>query len=352
MISMRQLLLFPALLVTSTQAFAHDFSSGPNMGLPPKAAAVKSRLGDLVPAGGDDGVVRRVRGVIDRAKMWPMDSTLVICFRDGTQKARARIARMASEWTQYVGLRLDFGDMASPRACSGKNTEEIKVDFYTSGPNAGHWSYIGVDSRQFAHSLNLAGFGSDALPVPEPEYRRIVLHEFGHALGFEHEHQSPAAHCEAEFDKDKLKAWANRMQWNAQDVQTNLADLQPSTSRVFTRHDTKSIMHYSLPEELFRGGKTNKCWVDTNASLSEGDKAFAAQMYPQRVATRGAITRSITDSPREAEANFRNDLAKDYEDALTKGGTPKDRVAKLVADFKKELARVRSGATPVRTKND
>lgn len=37
-------------------------------------------------------------------------------------------------------------------------------------------------------SMNLAGFDI-ALPA---DWQAVVRHEFGHALGFEHEHQSPA----------------------------------------------------------------------------------------------------------------------------------------------------------------
>lgn len=355
MISLRRLIVVLAVLAGTPPAIAHDFSSGPNMGLPPKANATRTKLSELVPGGLDPGMTARVRGVVDRAKLWPMDSVLTVCFRDGTPKARARIAEIAGEWMRYIGLRLDFGDVVNPRTCSGKNTESIKVDFYSSGPNAGHWSYIGIDSKLFEHSMNLEAFGSDALPVSREEYRRIVLHEFGHALGFEHEHQSPAAHCEAEFDKTRLKDWAARMSWNDRDVQTNLAELQPTTSRVFTRHDPKSIMHYSLPDELFKGGKSNKCWVAVNNDLSEGDKAFAAQMYPPRLAslTRGGVTtRSIAPSPREAESNFRSDLVRDYEQALSAVGLAKQQIAKMVAEFKKELAQVRGGATATRSGQD
>jgi hypothetical protein len=255
------------------------------MGLPPNQSEVEQRLLRLVPAGLDQSTQDGIKGVIDRAKMWPQYEELIACFLSGTRKARARVAAIAVEWTNYVNLRLNFGDMSDPRKCSGGVSEHIKIDFRKTGPNAGHWSNVGEDSWQYSQSMNLDGFGEDALPVSEAEYRGVVLHEFGHALGFAHEHQSPAAKCDAEFDAKRVEAWAGRMGWSATDVKTNLSRLLPSTSLEFTRHDTKSIMHYSLPEGLFVDGKNNRCWVPKNNELSEGDKMFAASIYPPRVAS-------------------------------------------------------------------
>ena len=38
--------------------------------------------------------------------------------------------------------------------------------------------------------------------TPEEEYSRVVIHEFGHALGCIHEHQSPAA--DIPWDKEAV----------------------------------------------------------------------------------------------------------------------------------------------------
>jgi hypothetical protein len=352
-------LAFVATLCTlagSEVSSAHDFGSGPNLGGPPKSRQPTIRLMDLMPAGADTATVARVRGVIDRTKMWPQESVLVACFLSGTPAAKTRVAEIAMDWTNYVNIKFDFGSLDAPRTCSSTNIEQIKIDFFSSGDNAGHWSYIGIDSRSFLHSMNLNGFGGDALPVPEDEYRSVVLHEFGHALGFEHEHQSPDAKCQAEFDTPKVTAWAGRMNWSQADVTTNLAQLAPTTSRIFTRHDRKSIMHYSLPEELFVGGKTNKCWVEKNLELSDGDKEFAARMYPNnprvasvtqevaggaRVATRGGVRAAPT--PKQVEAGYRAELLAAYQGVLAQSGVAKPEAEKLAADFKQELAKVRDG---------
>ena len=114
-------------------------------------------------------------------------------------------------------------------------------------------------------------------------------------------------------------------------------------------------MHYSLPEELLKGGKTNKCWVEKNKELSQGDMDFAASIYPQRVASLGSGggTRGVTGSggtraagipavsAKDAEARYRADLVRDYQEALAKSGVEGARAESLTAAFKAELARVR-----------
>ena len=52
--------------------------------------------------------------------------------------------------------------------------------------------------------MNFSGF--DIAPPPDSEFARIVIHEFGHALGLEHEHQSPFSSCENEFKWDVIYA--------------------------------------------------------------------------------------------------------------------------------------------------
>lgn len=67
---------------------------------------------------------------------------------------------------------------------------DIRITFDTS---SGSWSLIGIDARNktdyTAATLNF-GWLSDQNP-PSSDDRGTILHEFGHALGMMHEHQSP-----------------------------------------------------------------------------------------------------------------------------------------------------------------
>ncbi|MCL4765727.1 MAG: hypothetical protein KJZ80_05810 [Hyphomicrobiaceae bacterium] len=337
------------------QAAAHDLHHGGNMGFPPSHGTIAREFGDLVPAGMREDDEVEARGVLNRAFRWRQNQRLIACFISGTAKARARVAEIALEWTRLVNLQLDFGSMNDPRICSGTGREDIKIDFMERGQDSGYWSYIGIASRRFPHSMNLQGFGKDQLPARSSgrDLRRYVLHEFGHALGFEHEHQSPAAKCELEFQVGEVRSWARAHGWNEQDIETNLATLQPTRSRIFTRHDRDSIMHYSLPESFFRDGKRNPCWVPERYELSDGDKEFAQQIYPRAIAGlprtsngRGEARGHSTAARKEAadlveEERFRALLVESYEENLRKSRIAVDQIADLAEKFRQKLIQLR-----------
>ena len=102
-----------------------------------------------------------------------------------------------------------------------------------------------------------------------------VSHEFGHALGFEHEHQNPQGGIL--WDKDA-----------AMDYYTRVGRLKPEEVRLFvfkrledanfigTRLDRRSIMCYEIPAHLTVNGFS----VPRNSVLSEIDKGMAELCYP------------------------------------------------------------------------
>jgi len=125
----------------------------------------------------------RARAAALRNKMWePAGRTLRIRFLDGDPVVQKKVAKFAQEWTQYANLKLDFND--DPKA-------EIRVSFLQPGS----WSYIGTDAidPQLAPDQPTMNLGWLTKATRNDEVFRVVLHEFGHALGLIHEHQNPVA---------------------------------------------------------------------------------------------------------------------------------------------------------------
>ena len=69
--------------------------------------------------------------------------------------------------------------------------------------------------------MNLQDF--DMLPALDDYSKVVVIHEFGHALGLVHEHQSSGSPCDGEFNLPAVKQLTG---WNDQQIKTNFAMLE------------------------------------------------------------------------------------------------------------------------------
>jgi hypothetical protein len=106
---------------------------------------------------------------------------LTFGFFDGSKEKRAAVTNTIKTWQTYANITFDFI----------KRTES--ADLRISFAGQGSWSAIGTDAIKIdskSPTMNL-GWIDDADP-PSAVDAATILHEFGHALGMMHEHQSPA----------------------------------------------------------------------------------------------------------------------------------------------------------------
>lgn len=276
-------------------AQAHMVDDMKSLGFPPGDYFEEYADEDFIPSALSPEQEMRFRGVVSRLLVWKPGKTLSVCFLSGSKKARARVAQASLEWTKWADIKFDFGKADDPKKCDKSKKEkaaDIKIGF-ASGIDGGYWSYLGTQSLKYAQSMNFEGFGKDVLPatVGPEKFKGIVLHEFGHALGLEHEHQSPIAKCEKEFDWKAIYAWGQRVGWSKKTVDFNFRRLLATkTKRRFSAYDPKSIMHYSLPLAFFKKGRASTCYVAENTELSKMDKTFIAKVYPSKPEKRKSYT--------------------------------------------------------------
>jgi hypothetical protein len=249
-------------------------------GLPPHLSARVIRQEETVLPPGSG---QQLRAVYESLKRWDPGSTLRVCFMSGRQDLRARIAAAADEWTKWGNLKIDFGNKQDPYLCRGPAIYEIRVGFGYRG----YWSLVGKDSVNLAdqheQSMNFEGY--DIVPPNEPEFSRVVFHEFGHALGFHHEHQNPASTCEEDFDWPKIYARlaGPPNNWSEETVNFNLRRLvNDGRFKVVGQFDTKSIMLYRFDAWMYKSGAASLCYsAQHNFILSADDKAAMLDAYPR-----------------------------------------------------------------------
>ncbi len=158
---------------------------------------------------------------------------------------------------------------------------EVRVGFGYKG----YSSLVGRDSinlaDQYEQSMNFEGY--DLAAPQELEFTSVVLHEFGHAFGFHHEHQNPESTCEDDFDWPSiytyLKGPPNK--WSEATINFNLRRLvNDGRYEVVGPFDGKSIMLYQFPPWMYKQREQSECYVAAeNVSLSPGDKAAMKEAY-------------------------------------------------------------------------
>jgi hypothetical protein len=210
--------------------------------------------------------------VADKYWLWPNGSTIHVHFRDGSQEARAAVAKVAAEWTEFANIDFVFhtGDAAPPKV-------DISITFDDAACNSAmgpgsQWAVSqGNPSMRLCHIDRMMG---------SEFFRRAVLHEFGHALGMHHEHQSPKAAFS--WNKPAVYAYYAQIGWDEAFVdQWVFTRVQEDQVRA-TAWDADSVMHYEFPASF----TTDNTPVHGGSVLSALDKEFIAEIYPGRGAVK------------------------------------------------------------------
>ncbi len=202
------------------------------------------------------------------SKRWAPGYVLRCRFLDGSAKMRKKVRTLSKAWEKHANVTIKFVSNAPA---------EVRISFYADD---GSWSAVGRDALNasyFPPHLPTMNFGWVRDNSDPEEDRAVILHEFGHALGCIHEHQSPT------FDRKWNKAAVLEYFqgppnfWDKADIEDNvLKKYSPHGIRA-TAFDPESIMLYAFDAELFSDGKgaTNE-----NSQLSSTDRSMIGKMYP------------------------------------------------------------------------
>lgn len=206
-----------------------------------------------------------VSGAADTRKLWKPGRVLRARFLDGDSTVQEKVKAIAQGWTNFANITFVFGD--DPDA-------EIRISFQLPGS----WSYIGADALLIAKDKPTMNFGWLTPITDDEEYSRVVLHEFGHALGMIHEHQNPAGKIPWNEQAVLDYYMGPPNYWTEAQVRSNIFQTYSRDYTKFTEFDMDSIMRYPIPREHVLDPAWAVEWQ--NYQLSKLDKTFISECYP------------------------------------------------------------------------
>lgn len=225
-------------------------------------------------------------GVVARDKVWPTGTQLRVHFMNGTERQQDFVRGQASMWTTFGNIR--FTD------ANGLEDSDIRIWLHNdpSGPNN---SAVGTDA-----SLVLTSEPTMNLTIVESTLdtqmgferaRRTVLHEFGHAIGLLHEHQSPVANlC---FDEEEtIRILTTTEGRSIDDIFNFFLTPFSEAETTFTEFDPESIMLFPLPAAFFTCGIS----FEVNSEISAVDQSFISQVYPAQAVSPPAGTNPTSNN--------------------------------------------------------
>lgn len=229
----------------------------------------------LVACGNNGGVSDKISitpgSLVAKKKLlWGKGKVLNVSFLDGDTDLKAEVERHAKEWSLYGNI--DFKFYANLRDLPNNVSVDILISF-AGGDNGQSFSNIGTNSKYSAQD----GSASITLSLSRENIfsrRRHILHEFGHALGLDHEHQNPRRlfHFNPSIQNELCNGFTE------ESCKRNITGTLEEENLYASEYDSSSIMHYAFHVKQ----TLEKINIGGAVSLSLRDKIEIAKLYPGR----------------------------------------------------------------------
>jgi hypothetical protein len=185
----------------------------------------------------------------------------------GSKAEKDIVRRAFSNW-KALGIGLEFVEVKD------RSEAEVRIGFERGD---GAWSYVGRGILGQGVNERTMNFGWSLLDPGEID---TAIHEIGHTLGFEHEHQNPFAGIVWNVEAVYASLAQPPNEWDRETTFQNIIRKIPAASVKGSSWDPNSVMEYPFEAGLIREPAPYRNGLQPAGGLSAADKTWTLKFYP------------------------------------------------------------------------
>ncbi len=183
----------------------------------------------------DPGVSQHRRGYILSSDLkWVNSTEIKFIFIEGAEPQK-NVVRKAFQTWKALGIGISFKEVSTV------DDSMIRIGFDLSD---GSWSYVGREILNIPQTQRTMNFGWDL--TADSYGMTTAIHEIGHTIGFQHEHQSPFSGIEWNTQAVYTEFSGPPNSWPKSQIDSNIINKLPANQVQGSAWDPKSIMEYEF----------------------------------------------------------------------------------------------------------